>query len=125
MKDVTAAKVPWSIFHRNRSTLRKGLLTPIHEGIVPEKLFSPRSRIVSLLHLSRTIANSPMKLLFARQTGSGLCSWNLLSTPRVSQKPAIPPLKFIQLKCVYVNSVRSRTGCSSFSQILNKVGLHV
>jgi len=62
--------LPWSMFDRNMSTLSKGLLNPIHEGIVSESLFSPRSRISSLLHRLRKFGNPPLRPLFARCTDS-------------------------------------------------------
>lgn len=62
--------LPRNMFDRNRRILSDGWLDPIHEGIVSENLFSPRSRIIRFLHLLRARGNPPMRLMLARCTDS-------------------------------------------------------
>jgi len=58
--------LPWSIFDRSIRILKKGLVSRIHGGIVPEILLYARSRIVRFLKFFNIAEKDPVKLLLDR-----------------------------------------------------------
>ena len=56
--------LPTNSFDGRRRIINCGRLVPIHAGILPDSLFSPKSINVSEKQFINDIGNSPMKLLF-------------------------------------------------------------
>jgi hypothetical protein len=58
--------IPSKMFDDNLRKLSLGKLMLNQEGIVPEKLLPPRSRVVRFLHFLRPRGKVPLKWLLAR-----------------------------------------------------------
>ncbi|RRT66520.1 hypothetical protein B296_00008717 [Ensete ventricosum] len=96
--DMCAEMVPWSRLDLSRRTFKDERLLPIHLGISPDSLFSPRSRVINWLQCFKKAGRLPERLLLFRCRDCSDVGYELWQSGNSPYKPLLDRSRVLSIR---------------------------